>query len=202
MHNLLYLLPPLFGALTGWAVVHLLMKLLFRPGQPVRIAGFTLQGFIPKNREAFIGSLGSQWARELTASAAFRRQVADPALVAALMPEIEEHINTFLNVRLKEKIPVVTVFMGESTLLKIKTALIEEIGLMLPGVISRYSDTLGSCLDLSAIIREKADAYSPEQLEAAFNARFRRETGQARLLGAVLGCLLGILQALIMTLTL
>ena len=59
------LLFPLVGAGIGWFTNHLAVKMLFRPKRPVRFAGLTVQGLIPRRREDLAESVAEIVEQEL-----------------------------------------------------------------------------------------------------------------------------------------
>jgi uncharacterized membrane protein YheB (UPF0754 family) len=191
--NTAILLQPLFAAFTAWITISLAIYLLFRPREPKRFLGLTVQGVLPKEYEQLAQKLGAAVSSGLDLDTLSGR-MKDPALLAGLMPGIETHIDAFLQHRLKEKIPVLAMFLSDSILQTVRTGLIEEIEALLPQVISQYADALGEQIDVAAIIRKKLGAFSPEMLEHVLLAGIRRKLRLIRLMAAVLGFLIGLIQ--------
>ena len=196
MHSLSLYLLPLLAAGIGWFANWLALKLLFHPKAPKRMAGITFQGIFPKRQRQFALKLG-QTANELLNFDDISRQLNDPAKLALLKPSIEEHINTFLNVKLKEKLPVVSMFVGQGTLEKIKEGLLEEIDVMLPEVITKFTANLSADINIERIVTEKVAAFSSDQLEHILANVMHRELFFIKLFGAVTGFLIGCILVLL-----
>ncbi len=188
------LLLPLFTAFTGWCCLRLLIYFLFRPLRPVRFLGMRVQGVFPARQKQIAAALGRAIAAEMPATGDIALRLADPAKIAALMPGIEKHIDEFLQLRLKEKIPVLAMFLSDNILQTIKAGLTEEIEAMLPQVITQYAGTLGSGTDLPGMVAKKIDAISSEKLEGMLYAAAGKELRMIPLAGAAVGFLIGMIQ--------
>ena len=184
---------PLIAAFLGWLGVRLALHLLFQPRQPKSYFGFTIQGFLPKNRPQLAAGLGKK-AAEMLEMSNIVAKAKDPALIASLMPGIERHIDGFLQQRLKEKIPVLAMFLSDSVLNTIRTSLLEEIEGLLPHVVSQFADGLSSTLDVGQLVTQKLTAIPVEQLEDTIRKAMSREIRLLERAGATLGFLIGIIQ--------
>ena len=75
-----------------------------------------------------------------------QKQLTHPSVTASVMPVIENHMDDFLRTRLSKEFPMISMFIGDKTITSLKTTFIREIQTMLPGVMVRFSETLGSRL--------------------------------------------------------
>ncbi len=121
----------------------------------------------------------------------------DPEQLKQLTPTIEKHIDTFLEVRLKEKIPVLSMFVTGSTLDKIKDGMMDEINSLLPQIISQYTDTLKAKIDIEKMVTEKVEGFSSDKLEEILAAIMKKEFRFVEILGGVVGFIIGLLQVAI-----
>jgi uncharacterized membrane protein YheB (UPF0754 family) len=85
-------------------------------------------------------------------------------------------------------------FVGESTMQKIKEGMMEEIALLLPEIISRYTDSLSKKVDIEKIVTEKVANYSSDKLEEILLAVMKKEFWFLEVVAAVLGLLIGLIQ--------
>lgn len=171
--------------------------MLFHPKKPVNVLGITIQGIFPKRQQQFAQKLGVLVANELIHFDEIADKLKDPEQLRALTPTIETHIDTFLKVRLKEKIPVIAMFVGGSTLDKIKEGMMDEINLLLPQVISQYTDGLKEKIDIEKMVTDKVAAFSSDKLEEILAAIMKKEFRFVEILGGVLGFIIGLLQVAI-----
>ena len=77
---------------------------------------------------------------------------------------------------------------------KIKDGMMEEIELLLPEIISQYTDSLGKKLDIEKIVTEKVSNYSSDKLEEILQAVMKKEFWFLEVVAAVLGLLIGLVQ--------
>ena len=88
-------------------------------------------------------------------------------------------------------------FLGDSTLNKVKEGLIEEIDLLLPQVIEQFTTSLQQKLDIQSIVAEKVAQFSSDKLEQILVDIMKKEFKFVEILGGVLGFIIGILQVLL-----
>jgi len=193
----MFYLQPVVAAFTGWFTTWIAIYMLFHPKEPKRFLGITIQGVFPKRKQQFAAKLGSIVASELLHFREIAQQLTDPAHLATLRPGIEKHIDAFLHTRLKEKIPVLSMFVGEGTLGKIKEGLLEEIDLMLPDVIGQYAGSLEGKIDIERMVTEKVQGFSTDKLEEILLGIMTKEFRFVELIGGVLGFLIGLIQMLL-----
>lgn len=190
-------LIPVISAFIGWFTNWVAIKMLFHPKRPVNILGLKVQGIFPKRQAQFAQKLGTLVATELIHFDEIAAKLKDPEQLQALNPTIEAHIDTFLRVRLKEKIPVVAMFIGDNTINKLKDGMMEEINVLLPDVIDRYTQGLSEKIDIEQMVTEKVAAFSSDKLEEILNAIMKKEFRFVEVLGGVLGFIIGLLQVAI-----
>lgn len=194
MHNLMFWLQPLVAAFTGWFTTWIAIYMLFHPRNPVRIAGITIQGVFPKRQRQVAEKLGSVVAKELIHFDEIAAQLKDPDQLSQLTPTIEKHLDNFLHIKLKEKLPVIAMFVGGGTLDKIKEGMLEEINLLLPDIINQYADSLGRKIDIEKMVTEKVANFSSDKLEQILEAVMKKEFNFLEIIGGVLGFAIGLIQ--------
>lgn len=190
---MLYLIP-FISAFIGWFTNWIAIKMLFHPKNPIKILGITIQGIFPKRQQQFAQKLGVLVATELLHFDDIASKLKDPKQLESITPYIEEHIDTFLRVKLHEKLPVVSMFIGDSTISKLKEGMMEEINGLLPEVIGRYADTLSEKLDVEKMVTEKVANFSSDKLEEILTAIMSKEFRFVEIIGGVLGFIIGVIQ--------
>ena len=188
----MYIFIIIIPILACWLAAFLISRFLYYPVRKTCVAGIKIQGLVP-------GFLLSP-PREIiaAASSAIKSLLAKSESLQhvppAVLQQIERHIQEFLQLRLKEKIPVVATFLGEKTLNKIREALMEEIEIILPEVISNYA---ASMLEPDALLASMQLAFTEEKLALLLqNTRSRRSqiSGRIQLAGLGLGLLIAALE--------
>ncbi len=185
---------PVISAFIGWITNWIAIKMLFHPREPKKILGITFQGLFPKRQQQFAERLGKLVSNELISFGDIETKIINPDNLARILPLIEEHIDFFLREKLKEKIPMIGMFMGEQAILQFKTIFVEELELLFPVIMKNYMGTLQSELDLEQIVTEKVSLFSTDKFEEILNQIMSKEFKFIELIGAVLGFLIGIFQ--------
>lgn len=60
----------------------------------------------------------------------------------SLLPFIEPHLDSFFKERLTEKMPIVSMFIGEKTIIQLKEVFIEELRTLFPDLLSQFSKNI------------------------------------------------------------
>jgi uncharacterized membrane protein YheB (UPF0754 family) len=194
MSNLMFWLQPLIATFIGWFTTWIAIYMLFHPKNPIRILGITIQGVFPKRQRQVAEKLGVVVAKELIHFDEIALLLKDPEQLQNLNPVIEKHLDSFLQVKLKEKLPVISMFVGEATMQKIKEGMMEEINLLLPEIISQYTDSLAKKIDIEKIVTEKVANYSSDKLEEILLAVMKKEFWFLEIVAAILGLVIGLIQ--------
>lgn len=195
--NYALLLVPLVASLASWLMIRFAIKNIFRPHKPIRIAGFTFQGVLPKARPAIAAQAAHAISREILQSAFINEKLSGPETLEKAMPVIETHIDNFLNHKLKEAIPVISMFIGEKITNQLKELFLEELKELFPSIMSQFIGNLSQSGDLEAEIAVKLQAISTERTEVLFYERFGKAVRKAEITFAVGGLLTGIIQLLL-----
>jgi uncharacterized membrane protein YheB (UPF0754 family) len=188
---------PFISAFIGWFTNWIAIKMLFHPKEPKRFLGFTIHGIFPKGQKQFAQKLGVLVASELLHFDEIANRITDPAQLKEVRPFIEKHIDHFLEHKLKEKLPIISMFVGVGTMDKIKEGLLEEIDAMLPQLMNQYAEKLKTTIDIEKIVTTKVANFSSDKLEEILVSIMKKEFRFVEIIGAILGFLIGLLQVLI-----
>jgi uncharacterized membrane protein YheB (UPF0754 family) len=194
MSNLIFWLQPLISMFIGWFTTWVAIKMLFHPRNPVRFMGITIQGVFPKRQYQVAQKLGAVVAQELIHFDEIAVMLKDPDQLKNLTPTIEKHLDSFLRVKLKEKMPVISMFVGDGTIQKIKDGMLEEIEVLLPEIIQQYTDSLAKKIDIEKMVTDKVANYSSDKLEEILQAVMKKEFWFLEVVAAALGLLIGLIQ--------
>lgn len=197
MSGISLFLLPLISAFIGWFTNWIAIKMLFHPKEPKRILGIRFHGIFPKGQKQFAEKLGALVASELLHFDEIAHHIKNPEQLKDLNPLIEEHIDHFLTHKLKEKMPVISMFVGTDTVQKIKEGFLEEVDSMLPILMQQYADKLASKIDIQKMVTQKVAQFSSDKLEEILVAIMKKEFRFVEIIGAVLGFVIGIIQVLL-----
>lgn len=199
--NYWLLLIPVISAFIGWVTNWVAIKMLFHPREPKRILGVTFQGIFPKRQKQFAEKLGKLVSDEFLSFSDIEEKISNPENLKKIMPVIENHIDDFLRTRLSNEMPVISMFIGEKTISKLKGAFMTEIETLFPKVMRQYAANLKTELDLEHIVVQKVSAFSSDKLEEVLYQIMSKEFRFVEIIGAVIGFLIGVVQILITHLT-
>lgn len=195
--NYWLLLIPVISAFIGWITNLIAIKMLFHPRLPIKILGITIQGIFPKRQEQFAVKLGKLVGEELLSFKDIEQKITDPGNIKAMIPLIENHIDRFLREKLSETMPMLSMFIGDKTIDKIKDVFLAEMENLFPVIMKSYLGKLQTELDLEAIVTEKVKAFSSEKLEQILYQVMSKEFTFIEIIGAILGFVIGLLQIVI-----
>lgn len=199
--NYWLLLIPVISAFIGWFTNWIAVKMLFHPRNPKIILGYNIQGIFPKRQEQFAQKLGKLVAEELLSFADIEQKITNPENLKKVLPQLETHIDHFLRVKLADSMPVISMFIGDKTIDKLKTVFLEELETLFPKLMTDYAATLKNQLDLEQIVTDKVKAFSSDKLEDILYQVMAKEFRFVEIIGGVLGFLIGLLQIVITLLT-
>ena len=112
------------------------------PAKPRVYFGITWLGIIPWTLQKLYGSIPASLPVGTVINKIIAEKVNGEAILLLLTPDIEKHVDRFLQEKMKEAFPMLYPLMGEKTILKFKAAFMEEIALILPAIIEKFAASL------------------------------------------------------------
>ena len=187
---------PLIAAVTGWLTNWIAVKMLFHPVKPLNLGLFTIQGIFPKRQKAMAEKLGKIVATELFSidDIISKMKSADNAEVLKF---VESKLDDFINLKLSTSMPMLAMFLNDDLKSKIKTALLDEIGDVIPGIIDTYANKLKEEVNIEAIVYDKVINFSSDKMEEVLYSIMKKEFKFIEVLGGVLGFFIGMIQLLL-----
>ena len=168
---------------TGWIISFLTIRLV-------------LSAMFKKNWQV---KLGAAVRDEFVKADIFEDHMSNESLFSRLKPEIENHVDVFLNEKLALIFPLLYKFMGEKTLSQFKTAFMVEIDLLFPVIIKSYMAAVKKEIRLDVIISKKIETSSSSILKRYFLTHLKKEILYFRLACVTIGLLCGILTVVILS---
>jgi hypothetical protein len=156
--------------------------------------GVTVQGFLIAHQDEIAATVAGEVTSQLGTG---KIQAIDQRALDNLRPVIEQHLDTFLRVKIKEKLPVVATFVGESTIVKLKEAMLEEIEILLPEVITRYTATLSTDPSVAGKISGMIASYPPAAIEEMLGPKLASVRTKVPVIFAFAGLIMGIIISLL-----
>ena len=191
-----WLTLPVTGGLIGWATNRVAIWALFRPIRPWRVPGlgWTVQGLLPRRQADLARALAEAVERDLLTAADVRDHLRQLPLDRAAADAVARMVREAVLARLPAALP-------RSWALRLADRIGEEARLE---VIRRFPElaegllaAAGDGLRLGPIVERKLLELDPAGVEALVVRLAGRELRFVEWSGAVLGFLVGLVQALL-----
>lgn len=161
-------LIPVLNALFGWSIISLLFWFLFHPHQKKDFFIFEMQGFIPKNLSSWGKQLGDYISENVVNIPKMKDSLLKSEKLQQIHDMLEGKVDDFLRHKLKEKIPVLSMFITEGLILKMKEILVEELEGLVPSVIEQIASGMEEQFNISKMIDERVNAIAIPEVERLF----------------------------------
>ncbi len=195
---MIYLIPFL-NALFGWSIIAVLFYFLFRPMKKKNFFIFEIQGFIPKNILQWGNQLGDYASTNFINISSMKESLLNGEKMNEINKMLEEKVDDFLRNKLKEKVPVLSMFITDGLVSKMKEVLMEELKHMIPSTIDKLASDMEKKFDAKKLIAEKLNNISMEQIEKAFYSNTGKSITTLKFAVALFGFALGWLEVLLLT---
>ncbi len=142
------LLLPLLVACFGWLISWGFIKIIFFPHQSIRIGEKQWQSLFSKKAGQI--SIG-QILPELTQGDSFQK----------LLPLIDAKLDEFFKERLVQKMPVISMFIGDKTITQLKEVFLEELAQIFPALLSEFTQSTANAFLLNLEVKwsKKLETY-------------------------------------------
>ena len=188
-----WIVAPLVGAIIGYVTNTIAIAMLFRPHLPKKFGFFQLQGLIPKRQKDLARKIGEVVGNHL---------LDHKDLMAAFESmDLEDALGDLLSKGLGEKIaelqtmPLIGAFLTPDRIQGLKDGIVRSILKRRERLFQALEGQLEKNLDVSGIVETKVAAFPSRELEALILGVARRELRAIEIWGALLGALIGLLQA-------
>lgn len=193
---MLYTLP-FISAFIGWVTNWLAIKMLFHPRNPINIGPFVLQGIFPKRQAQVAQQLGQVVATHLLSIDDLTAKLYNADATKALLPIIEKRVDDFIQHKLTEELPLLSMFIKDKAIDNIKRGIIQEFESMFPELIAQVGQQVKANVNIQNMVSEKVAALDSNKLEELLVGIMKKEFVFIEVIGAVLGFIIGCLQVLL-----
>lgn len=182
------------GALIGWITNYFAIKMLFRPLKEINILGFKVQGLIPKRKMEMAESIADTIQEELISMKDITANIGDIELGEEIDLIVDRIVEDKLEKEVLAKIPMASLFITDSMILKIKghikDAIDENKDEFFTVIIQKMEDSV----DMKNIIIEKIENFELDELEKMVYRIANNELKHIEVIGAILGAIIGGIQ--------
>lgn len=191
-----WVMLPTVGAAIGWATNYVAIKMLFHPRQKT----WGMQGLLPKRQQDLAASVGDVVGKELVPTDELLKGLDG----LDLTPHLAELLDQAIAAKLEDvrRIPLVGSLVTPERIAGIRDSVLRSLADKQPVLIERFKAILKEKLDIGKIAKEKLAAFDLDRLERIVNQVAHREFRAIEWWGLILGFVIGLVQAGIMTLVL
>jgi uncharacterized membrane protein YheB (UPF0754 family) len=184
------------GGLIGYLTNKLAIKMLFRPVNPHKFIGLTIQGVFPKRKDKMARSLAEIIERDLLTQDVLMDELLNEDNIDKIKTTIKDHLVDALSDNIP---PMVKMFLGDNPKVKI-ASLIEQKG---DAIFNQLIDSIKSegigNIDIYGIVKRKIDDLDFIEFEKIIFGLMKQELKFVEVVGSFLGSLIGLLQFLVVT---
>jgi len=186
------LIPVVLGAVIGWFTNWIALKMLFHPRR--RRWGF--QGLLPRRQAELARDVGRIVGTELVK--------VDELLAPLDRLDLAPQLTALLDQALTRKItelrakPLVGMLLTDGLVQGFRDSILKEVLAAQPQIIANLKDAARPHLDVSSLAEQQLASFDLDRLERLINQLASTEFRAIEWWGAVLGGMIGLLQALSM----
>ena len=194
MDWLSWVMLPTVGGAIGWATNWVAIRMLFHPRQP----RWGLHGLLPRRQQELAASVGDVVGKELVPPDELLKGLDG----LDLTPHLGELLDQAIAAKLEDirRMPLVGSLVTPERIAGIRDSVLKQLAEKQPVLIARFKEVLKERIDVGAIAREKLGRFDLDRLERIVNHVASREFRAIEWWGLVLGFIIGLVQAGIMTL--
>ena len=158
MNYWLFILP-IIAALIGWGIGKL-------------ATWFLVYRIWPKRQPAVAEGVSRFVVQEFS-SLNLEQKIADPSNLSKARPVIESHIDNFLRVKLKDQMPMISMFIGDKTIDSLKAIFLKELENLFPEVMKQFAGNMKNDLGIEKMVRVKITGISSEYVSKILSKELR-----------------------------
>ena len=196
----LWLLLPAVGAAIGYGTNWLAVKMLFHPRQPLRLPGITLHGLVPRRQKDLAASVAKTVEEEFISKEEIQSLVTELAASDRVKEILRGRVDHLIQEQLDSFGPLVRTFVSKDLIESLKQKIEREVVGFIGAMGDELHHGLGEHLDIQAMVRERIEGFDLDRLEQIVHSIAKKELRHIEVLGGVLGALIGLAQAGILTL--
>lgn len=191
-------LMPAFGLVVGWFTDWLALKLIFNPKQPKRILGFKVQGLFLRRRREVAADYGGLIADEIITPRKVIQAVLTGPLSDRVFVMVRRQVQAALDHSAGAARPLLVATVGSTRYQEMKLSITGQVMARLPHTLRHVESYAKQAMDVRSLLVEKMQHLTDRQFERLIRPAFEEDEWKLIAVGAVLGFVMGELQALVL----
>lgn len=153
-----------------------------------------MQGFIPKNISSWGKGIGDYVSENFVNIPKMKESLLQGESLKQIHHVLDMKVDDFLRNKLKEKIPVFSMFITEGMISKMKEVLMDELESLVPSMIDQIAAGVDKQFNIQKMIDEKLNNVSMEEIEKLFYQQAGKGILSLKIFSALAGFILGWLE--------
>jgi len=181
---------PVIAAFLGWLFFAVAAKLFWRSDAK---GGVSFQGILKNNLPQLGGKLENYLSEQQIVAKEIGKLASAESTLNALRPAVEKEVAEFVDKKLEQRWPMISMFLNAEAKEKMKAGLTEELLKSTPGALQRAGTALSDHLEERHFIARKLNELSVDRCRQAVYPVIHPVIKRLSLLGALLGGIIGLL---------
>jgi uncharacterized membrane protein YheB (UPF0754 family) len=185
---------PAFGGFVGFFSDWAALQMMFRPLQPKKIMGVTVQGLFIKRQQEVAADYAALISKQLLTPANMMEELFRGALSDRIMELIQRNVREMIDAQTGSIRPLVVYAVGSQKYIEMKNVVTDKILEKLPETMKHMESYAEDAMDVRNTLVERMQRLSPEEFEGMLRPAFKEDEWSLIAVGAALGFLVGELQ--------
>jgi uncharacterized membrane protein YheB (UPF0754 family) len=188
------LIIPFIGAGIGWITNVVAIRMLFRPKEPIKVGGITLQGVLPKRQKELAKAIALAVEKELLPVDNLLGRIRRPEFLQQLTTTVVSHVDRRIRDGLPGFLPAgLRHYLADL----LREVVSKETSLLIGEVSGKVTEQIRQEAQVGELVEQKVNAFDLDQLESLVIDLAANELRYIEIMGAVLGFIVGLGQLLI-----
>jgi uncharacterized membrane protein YheB (UPF0754 family) len=185
---------PAFGGFVGFFSDWVALQMMFRPLQPKKIMGYTLQGLFIKRQKEVAADYAALISKQILTSGNMMTELFSGTHSDRVITLVNRHVKEVIDAQSGIVKPFVVYAIGGEKYLRLKNNVAERILAQLPATMKYIESYAEDAMDIRNTLVERMQQLSPEEFEGMLRPAFKEDEWSLIAVGAALGFLVGELQ--------
>jgi uncharacterized membrane protein YheB (UPF0754 family) len=197
----MWFILPLCGVIVGWATNVVALKVIFWPIEPRRLpCGLpTFQGLFLQRQKEVSAVYAEQCAERILSAEVLMNSLVTGPRAEEMYQLVDNHVAACMEDQAAYWKPLFLLSIGSETWVDFRQGMCEEFRKKLPTLLEKIQDYMHEAMQLEGTLRSRLEQLPSEQFERLLHAVFEQDEIKLILVGAILGALVGFLQAMVQT---
>lgn len=185
---------PAFGGFVGFFSDWMALQMMFRPLQPKKIMGFTIQGLFIKRQNEVAGDYAALISKQLLTSGNMMEELFTGTNSDKVIELVGRHVKQEIDQQAGIVKPLVVYAMGGQKYQSLKEQVAIRIMAQLPDTMKYIESYAEDAMDIRNTLVTRMQQLTPEEFEGMLRPAFKEDEWTLIIVGAVLGFLVGEMQ--------